>query len=45
LQVKRLFSEKSKRWADVLFEDGQALVCLDPKTRGVLWAKLRRCTE
>ena len=40
-QVTRTRNESRHRWADVLFEDGQALVCLDPKKRGILWAKLQ----
>jgi len=40
-KVTRTRNESRHRWADVLFEDGQALVCLDPKKRGILWAKLQ----
>jgi hypothetical protein len=27
-------------WGDVLFDDGQAAVCFEPKTRGEVWAKI-----
>ena len=41
VQVIRTETKKSKKWAVCLFEDGRFPVCLDPKSRGVGWAKLR----
>ena len=42
VQVLRTETKKSKKqWGTVLFEDGRFSMCLDPKSRGVGWAKLR----
>ena len=41
VQVLRTETKKSKKWGAVLSEDGRFPVCLDPKSRGVGWAKLR----